>query len=53
MNDKEVLIAELRTDVRRWKEELVRLRAEGHDDIVARIEGWVARTERVLARLNV
>ena len=44
------VMEELRRDVQRWKLELGRLKEEGHDDVVARMEGWITRAEQILER---
>jgi hypothetical protein len=46
----EALMNEFRRDAFGWKLELARLKADGHNDLVAMIDGWTREAERVLAR---
>jgi hypothetical protein len=46
----ESVMASLRRDLVRWREDLIQLRAEGKDDVAATVEKWIQEAERVLVR---
>ena len=43
------LLEELKSDIARWKGELVGMKRDGHEDLAARVEEWIQGAEAVVS----
>ena len=43
-------MGELRRDVARWKDEIGQLKTEGDQDVIDRLQRWIAEADHILDR---